>query len=315
MHKIQSASKPPQNIAFIANISRLVDTETFTFMPGYELRRATKSEIGILSETLRSYFPRDEMINRDLWRYRLKERITESLPEKEWRYFVIGFSNSNSEIIELQYASDIAPLELEIIFTIIYPTASGRINVYIPDRLFQVLNPAPRNPSFFRTVTNADLEFIKDNYNRIKRHDDKLLNIRRILEQFDSLKAIRKGSELRFLGYIAIIESLLTHNPEPGDPYASITRQIKRKLALLNNRWAPKIDYNTFEKSTPESIWTAMYKYRSIIAHGGSPDFNNNELRLLKSADHARDLARDTAKAITRQALIEPHFIKDLRDC
>ncbi len=47
------------------------------------------------------------------------------------------------------------------------------------------------------------------------------------------LKALPHFSPLRFLGYFAMLESLLTHAPNPSDPYDSITRQVQKRRALL----------------------------------------------------------------------------------
>ena len=92
--------------------------------------------------------------------------------------------------------------------------------------------------------------------------------------QLGQLKALPNYSPLRFLGYFAILESLLTHAPKPSDPYSSITRQVQKKLILLDHRWTHKINYGPFGEAKPEKVWSTMYGYRSLIAHGGQPDFS-----------------------------------------
>ena len=57
-----------------------------------------------------------------------------------------------------------------------------------------------------------------------------------------------------------------------------------------------------------------MYGYRSLIAHGGEPDFTG-KLSLLKDEETALKLIKETAKAVIRQALSEPQLLLDLRDC
>ena len=121
-------------------------------------------------------------------------------------------------------------------------------------------------------------------------------------------------SPLLFLGYFAILESLLTHQPKPADTIDSITRQVKRKIILLDNRWQPRIDYSPFPKSAPERIWSVMYSYRSCLAHGGDPDFKK-ELHLLVDGNSALRLLRQTVKAVLRPTLVEPQLILDLRNC
>jgi len=110
------------------------------------------------------------------------------------------------------------------------------------------------------------------------------------------------------------LEALLTHAPVPTDPYDSITRQIKKKLTLLNHLLLYPIDYSDFGAAALEKIWAKMYDYRSTVAHGGKPNFAN-EHKLLKSHQCALNLVQETAKAVITQALREPQLILDLREC
>jgi hypothetical protein len=141
-----------------------------------------------------------------------------------------------------------------------------------------------------------------------------LVDVKRFTRQLQDLEALPPSSPLRFLGYFAVLEALLTHLPKPTDPYDSITRQIKKKVSLLDHRWQPTIDYSSFAGADPERIWTKMYAYRSSLAHGGAPTFDG-ELQILESHDNALKLVKQTVKAIIRQALIEPELLADLRDC
>lgn len=122
------------------------------------------------------------------------------------------------------------------------------------------------------------------------------------------------NSTLRFLGYFAILESLLTHPPKSSDPYDSITRQVKNKINLLNNRWEIKLDYSNFGEARDGTIWNKMYAYRSSVAHGGNPDFSG-ELSILGSHLNALKLVKETVKALIRQVLFEPQLMMDLRKC
>ena len=132
--------------------------------------------------------------------------------------------------------------------------------------------------------------------------------------QLGQLKRLPYHSPLRFLGYFAILESLLTHAPKPSDPYDSITRQVIKKLTLLDHRWTPKIDYTPFGDAKPEKVWSRLYSYRSRVAHGGEPDFDG-ELSVLKNKETALKIVKETTKAVIRQALLEPQLLLDLREC
>ncbi len=57
-----------------------------------------------------------------------------------------------------------------------------------------------------------------------------------------------------------------------------------------------------------------MYRLRSAIAHGDTPDFKK-VLKSLKDRTNARSLLIRTVRAIARQALLEPQLVADLREC
>jgi len=179
-----------------------------------------------------------------------------------------------------------------------------------PDRLFQMRSLA-KYGGFFRNVTRADIEETKAIMSQLELGDAQIQNLAR---QLQGLKGLPHDSSLRFLGYFALLESVLTHSPKPEDRYDSITRQVQKKLSLLNSRWARKIDYGPFAGATHEKIWSKMYEYRSKIAHGGTADFSN-DLKVLKGVSEALTLIRETVKSVLRHALLEPQLLRDLREC
>jgi len=167
---------------------------------------------------------------------------------------------------------------------------------------------------YFIELSESDIAELLALYAQLKASDGQLLNVRLLAAQLGQLKGLPHGSVLRFLGYFAILESLLTHVPKPSDPYDSITRQVKKKLTLLSRRFSHPLDYSPFGDTPPETVWTKMYNYRSLIAHGVSPGFEG-DLQLLRNADTALALIKDSVKAILRQALSEPQLLIDLKDC
>ena len=220
----------------------------------------------------------------------------EHLPEPEWRYFVIAFRGFNNTIRELEDAFDLAPLELEVAFTVLFMNWSGGDGPTLswkPGRVYHVLEAAGRNQSFFRDVSASDIEAIQGINSQLQNHDHRLVDLRRLTAQLNDLKGLPHSSPLRFLGHFALLEALLMHAPKPSDPYDSITRQVKKKLALLNHRWSPPLDYSPFGGVKPDAIWSKMYSYRSLLAHGGNPDFKR-ELAILKNHDTALSLLRDS---------------------
>ncbi len=167
---------------------------------------------------------------------------------------------------------------------------------------------------FFHPLSLSDVQEITTLHSELQQHNHDVFDLRRVISELGHLKDLPRNSPLRFLGYFAILESLLTHAPKETDPYDSITRQVKKKIALINNRLLKPLDYSAFGNTAQETVWGKLYTYRSAIAHGSTPNFKN-ELKALKSAEHALDFLQHTVKAITRHALKEPQLLADLREC
>ena len=298
-----------EHYAFVSNITSL-QREEYTIAPGHVLRHATEEEVTEIKRWIDQlsgthfYLPY-------LWEAQLPiAGNVVPLPAAAWRYYVIAFAGNNSGLLDLQAASDIAPTELEIAFTI---TRGGGMSSS-PSRLFHVFQNAGFGRSFFLSPSDADIEKIAALYREIQASDRGVIDVRNFAKQVGNLKGFFHGSPLRFLGYFALLESLLTHAPKPSDPYDSITRQVKKKINLLNHRWTIPIDYSPFGGAGPEKVWARMYEYRSALAHGGHADFTTS-LELLRNPEQALNLVKETVKAIIRHALTEPTLLVDLREC
>lgn len=120
---------------------------------------------------------------------------------------------------------------------------------------------------------------------------------------------------LTVLGYFIVIESLLTHRPDPKDPTASIGRQIRSKMRLLGNRMAPDLDYGVFAETDVSKVWSALYDYRSALAHGGSPSFTTGKLEKLRDEQTVIAFLQTACRRLLRQAVVEPLLCTDLKDC
>lgn len=145
-------------------------------------------------------------------------------------------------------------------------------------------------------------------------HPATYIDIPRVTQQLLNLQSLDVNSDVAFLGYFSVLESLLVHKPDPKDPNDSITRQVKKKITLLDNRWTPRMDYTAFGTAKPEAIWGKMYELRSAIAHGDAPDFQSR-LQMLKDRAKARSLLMSAVRAVARYALREPQLVTDLREC
>jgi hypothetical protein len=293
------------------NVSRLVGENSFTLAPDHELRRATFEETRDLKSLLETLmqFPKTFW-----WEYQLPLQGTlVHMPEAEWRYFVIEFSGTNHVLCELDEAFTLARVGLELGFTLLRSQAGGPFDGWTMNqgKLFHHLESRPLP---FVDVSGSEVEQIRHLHERYVNHNNNLIDVKRLTRELMSMDTLPRTSPLRFLGYFATLESALTHNPKKTDTIDSITRQVKKKIALLDNRWSPRIDYRALSFEKPDKIWPTMYEYRSCLAHGGTPDFSR-DLSLLKDHKTAFDIRQQTVKATIRQALQEPQLIADLKDC
>lgn len=305
-----------ESYAFVMNVSSLAGATSYALAPGCEIRRAKPDEIAIIKDTLKTIGPAPHSMNELRWETRLQPLggLVERLPESEWRYFVIALEESDNTIGELQRAFDLAHLELELGFTVLKLAGRHAGVTWNPPRLFHVLQNAQLGGPFFMDVSADEIQEVKVIHAQLQDYNHDLVDVRGLASQFGELKALPHHSPLRFLGYFAILESMLTHTPNPSDPYDSITRQVKKKLALLNRRFQRAIDYSPFGSATADTVWSRMYKYRSLVAHGGTPQFTG-DLAVLGSPKTALALLKETVKAVLRQALSEPRLLADLKDC
>lgn len=305
----------PENFAFIINAAS-VSAADRTLSAGHVLRPATKDEVLLIKKTLEQFQGGISGLMRS-WLWEAKWPLPDkgeiqTLPENEWRYYVIAFHGTNETICDIQTAADLAPVELELGLTVMREMGEGVL--YQPDRLFHVLSHAHYEGSFLVEISDAVVQDIKTLFAKLQHHDAQLLDVKALAERLGELKGLPKRSPLRFLGYFAILESLLTHPPKPSDPYDSITRQVKKKIALLDNRWNPKLNYGSFSGASEETIWGKMYTYRSLLAHGTRAELTG-ELAILKSHEQALALIKETVKSVARQGLIEPQLLLDLKNC
>lgn len=304
--------------AFVLNVKDLAQADSVTIAPGYFLRKAREAEIKYIKKFLDEYGTSDCT---QIWEKKppLSGKFLE-LPKNLWRYFVIELKNDKPNLDLLEAALAVASSSLDIGFVKIKITIGNVTRpacFYHGPSIYQSLDALARTTTgrddLMLSVGTAEGSEINDVFRRMAEHDDGLIELTRVVELLLDLKDLPHSSPLQILGYFAILESVLTHQPRPDDRYESITRQITNKLALLNNRWNPSFDYRPLGGAMHGKIWHQMYAYRSAIAHGGKLDFRS-KLALLKNEGLANRLIVDAVKKTIRQAYVEPRLLRDLRD-
>jgi hypothetical protein len=315
-------TKTPQPFAFILNVSKLVGGSSLEVIPGRILRRANDEEIKFTKEVITSLFANHS--DGSLWETRGPrpgQTKFVKLPKKQWRYFVIEFNGGNQEVELLERALSISPCRLDVGFILSVASFRGKklsTCFYSPPRLFQSLSAmsyaAGSASGLTESVTRSDAEQMRKIYLKLAKHDNRTLNLDKVFKLVFELMDLPRFSPLQILGYFAVLESILTHAPNPDDRYDSITRQIKQKLALLNKRWNRPLDYSVFTGLSHDKIWSKMYAYRSAIAHGATPNFVG-ELSALGKAGNANLLISETVRKTICHALEEPQLLADLQNC
>ncbi len=228
-------------------------------------------------------------------------------------YFIITTPANPADITinQLELVFALTKSEIEIGFKKEQPAI---ISYKSANHFFQVLDSLRNNKTELVAATPAVAEETSSLLNQLGQASNPAFNVAFHAYRLNDIKGLPHASDLRFLAYFAVLESILTHAPKKTDPYDSITRQVKKKLALLNTRWPEKLNYATFDNKSHDKVWGAMYSYRSVIAHGDPPSFTK-DLKCLKNHGQALGLLKETTKKVIRQGMIEPELIRDLRDC
>ena len=311
--------------AHVANVGKLQFESAYSFEDGLELRKASSNETETLRNLVHITRPVTQMKpTRNPYETKLStgETMTggishsiDDLAKEEWRYTVIAFDGWNDKLHDLIDASILTPSRIELgptVFSSPGLNGPGFIGGSALGRLWDELDHSEEPLCTLRTT---DLDDVRHVYRKLRETEDDMTRLRSAMKCFVQLDNIPKKSPLRFLGYVSILESMITHNPKPSDPYDSLTRQVRQKMLLIGRRSSIPIPYDMFDgDSEPSTIWNRLYDYRSAIAHGATPDFSKRHKCLNDSATATEFISRATT-AVLRQALDEPELIADVRAC
>jgi hypothetical protein len=306
--------------AHVANVAVVAIEEAFTFVSGIELRRATEHEIAEIQESNRlgrrelSFWPR-----RNPWETRPSSRVNEdgtvsfpeiTLPPHEWRYFVLTAPKAGSAH-NVALASILSSKRLLLGVEVV----DGEGEIFGSDRLHRFWESSRYSDAPFLELSRDDLDELREIYLEVERPQERFPGLKDALQRYFELDDIPLKSPLRFLGCMSILESIITHKPEPKDPYDSLARQVQRKMMLVEHRAKLPFPYELLDPATkPETIWKKIYDYRSQIAHGSAADFSGKLSCLRGHEEATRFVAAATISAM-RQCVEEPRLMLDLREC
>lgn len=306
-----------EGYALLANVGSVaVEREV---VPGAVIRRGTSEEIAVIRLVLRQHVytsshlrpPHETKLERREVAPGQVHSTWEPLPPEQWRYTVLRFTGTNAVPFALATASLLTSKQLEVGVDV----TLGTMRSISPGFSLRFIETAMQDDGAFLHLDEADLADLADVHARFARHDESVYPLRRIVSDFGELRALPRHSHWPFLGYFALLETMLTHQPRQSDPYESLTRQVRTKMTLLTRRFRTPLAFDDFGDTPPETVWSKLYALRSRIAHGAQPDFTSGELRLLGDMTKATRFVWGATWRVMRQALDEPALLADLKNC
>lgn len=312
--------------SFVSNPIR-IDSEAlpFTFSDGSVLDRATSAERENITSTLGQLIGKTGAIPLASI-FEFTTIVTElpnggrshqpvPLPESDWKYYVVRYPAKRSVNVDLHFAASICEVPLDLLSFHFSETHHAWRSESLQKYFNIGMSPLHAG------ISADSLKEIASTYDLVVATTGgaggkgDFPEIRRALHMLDSLNDLPKNSDFLCLGLFAIIEMLITHNPRLEDRGDSITHQMRSKVPLLSRRFDRQLPLSKyFGEASSEKIWSALYSYRSSLAHGGVPNFNNDH-RILVSKENADKFLLETVKSLIRHALREPFLYSDLRAC
>lgn len=287
---------------------------------GVYLSKATEDEITKIKSYIASYGPslKRTYYEAEAGRSGSGGLVFRYLPPSEWRYFVLRFNYNPLSWNDLAKVLGISKEELHLGkgFTVsgeypgeFYKNAPTDYNYW--DRLMHRAEP----PQIAIIGVDEIAEYSKL-YSLYKESTKSFPWLENVLEMFRDLEGIPVFDRLYSVGLFITLEALITHAPGERETGDSISRQLTSKMRLLEHRVDGPFDQSMFISAmSPETLWKKLYKFRSSLAHGGTPDFSSKDLKALQNRDAVNLFMRDTLKALIRGALKEPQLYEDLKNC
>ena len=236
------------------------------------------------------------------------------LAPEAYRYFVLTFSGYNSEAHDVLTVAQVVEPFMGAHINFLTDEAFGRGKLLgwggdtIGGSAFYL--PGAHTCALLQDSNIAQLREAFSKYKALdkQRHE----GILRAFGYYQNLWRLSRLNELPILGLFAVIEMLLTHNPNDKEIGDSLTHQIKTKMRLLEPRFSVQLDYTNFASRNPDSVWGALYAYRSSIAHGNHVAFEGR-LNLLVDREHAFSFLVSATRALLLHSLSEPDLVNSLK--
>ena len=289
----------------------------FEFIPHYFIRRANVSESGIIRKSFSNNLG-DKF--EDYYKYEITKNEDNKFTLKlndpsKWRYWIIEYKEgNNSEIHNIQLAFLLSETNLKLDATFFFEDGQGRGCIAPSGVAINYYDNPFKNLEIIK-VDKENILKVRSIYKLIKKFEDNDWDNKR-LRSFKEIESIKWTSPLRLLAYFIIWELLLAHKPDSKDPGDSITRQLKNKINLVNNRMSEKINFSGLiaEEIKLDTIIKKLYSLRSQIVHGDNPDYRRS-LSILRGIENAESILREITRKLLIHSLKEPELFRDLKNC
>mgnify|MGYP000241327039 CR=1 FL=1 len=312
---------------FISNYLLIEAKLPFEIIPNHLIKRANKEQI----ERIQNFFVQYGHSDKLFYGFKLKTSKEQNswsikpdypLTIENSRYYIIEAGSNNFQFHKLQSALWLCKkrIHADITFGFVQNQLTGGGNFVSFQNYFSsyeyIINLAESEANQTNTISEHDLLEIRELYNLITTLDKKkFIFSGRAVVEYNNLKSLPIEAEIRKLIYFIIWESLLTHKPDPKDPTDSITRQLKGKISLVNNRLEDKIDlHNLCGETKLDTIIKALYNYRSDLIHTGYSSFIGKK-SILKNKKNVELILDEITTKLIKGALREPQLIYDLKKC
>lgn len=309
-----------EGFALLANVRSVEPFDEASCFRDLVFRRATEKETGTLRAIARGVLQQNPLSSR---RNPYETKVVDegssglsvtNLSREDWRYCVAAYRGSNIILEELADCSILTPKRI-ILGPRLHFLGAGMPSFSGGNSVPQFWNELECSDEPLLELNQGDYQHLADVHEKYQSYPKDRFDLKEAIKQFKQLDRIPAKAPLRFLGYVSILESLVTHQPDPKDPHDSLTRQMRKKMFLIGRRANLPIPYDLLDpKMTVDNIWKKLYGMRSKIAHGSPVDFKK-EFACLHDHWTATQFVASATASVMRQTLEEPDLLADLREC
>lgn len=308
-------------VGFVSTVLSPVPPLPLELVPGLVLRKLSDEEYCEIASELRRYGRQGTFLDgahlyEGEWQWQANGKAAHytSLPKDQWRYHVLQYTDDGSTLRRAMRSFVLTEPELRVPLVVLSSTPH---NVMMRLRVLGDLGAILRHPTLHPdppcALGDQQLDDIRSAHHDLYALPADFESIHRAVDLLHEMQVLREDSTFRVLGLFAVLEILLTHNPNGKELGDSLTHQIATKVPLIASRLANGLPYSThFGHTDHAKVWKSLYSYRSALAHGSKPNFLR-EHACLRSAENALRFLTTTTRQVARHALREPRLFADLK--